>query len=73
MYELEKDEVRVELDFNKQDSENWWSFEPLTYLDLSLNSIQEIPGNIRMFEDLTILNVSGFKEKCVDRRSWFFF
>lgn len=59
MYELQKDEVQTELDFDKQqEGERWWSFEPLTYLDLSSNSIQQIPGRIKMFEDLNTLNVS---------------
>lgn len=59
MYELDKEEMQVEMNFNKQDEEPWWSFEPLTYLDLSSNVIQEIPANIKLFEDLTVLNVSG--------------
>lgn len=60
MYELGGDEACVEIDFAKQDndSEPWWSFKPLTYLDLSSNVIQQIPAQIKMFEDLTVLNVS---------------
>lgn len=59
MYELGGDEGHVEIDFSKQDnnSEPWWSFRPLTYLDLSSNVIQQIPAQIKMFEDLTVLNV----------------
>lgn len=60
MYELGKDEVQKELDFGKQqEGERWWSFQPLTYLDLSSNSIQQIPDKVKMFEDLTTVNVSG--------------
>lgn len=58
MYELGHDEVAVELDFNKQESDPWWNFKPLTYLDLSSNVIQELPAQIGVFEDLTTLNVS---------------
>lgn len=58
MYELGQDEVAVELDFNKQESDPWWNFKPLTYLDLSSNVIQELPAQISVFEDLTTLNVS---------------
>lgn len=66
MYELQKDEVQTELDFDKQqEGDRWWSFEPLTYLDLSSNSIQQIPGRIKMFEDLNTLNVSLFCFMCV--------
>lgn len=59
MYDLEKHEIQSELDFDNQDGERWWSFEPLNYLDLSSNCIKEIPGDIKMFEDLSILNVSN--------------
>lgn len=58
MYELDRDEVNVELDFNKQESDPWWNFKPLTYIDLSSNVILDIPAQIGMFEDLTTLNVS---------------
>lgn len=58
MYNLDKEEMKAEVDFGKQDSEPWWNFEPLNYLDLSSNVLQEIPGNIKMFEDLSVLNVS---------------
>lgn len=57
MYERGGDEVVVEIDFNKQDTDAWWNFKPLTYLDLSSNVLQEIPSQISMFEDLTTLNV----------------
>lgn len=57
MYDLEKDELQTEINFDEQDGEKWWSFEPLIYLDLSSNSIQQIPDKIKMFEDLTTLNV----------------
>lgn len=58
MYELDREEMQVELSFDKQESAPWWNFEPLNYLDLSSNVIQEIPANIKMFEDLAVLNVS---------------
>lgn len=58
MYDLTPEDTSKFIDFNKtQDEENWWQFTPLSYLDLSSNVLQEIPGKIGMFEDLTILNV----------------
>lgn len=62
MYDLDKDEMQVELDFNKQESEPWWTFQPLTYLDLSSNVIQAMPANIKIFEELSVLNVRDLDE-----------
>lgn len=59
MYELDKNEVTVDLDFNKQESDPWWNFKPLTYLDLSSNVLHELPAQVGIFEDLTTLNVSN--------------
>lgn len=58
MYEVRGDETLVTYDLSKTPEEPWWSFKPLTYLDLSSNVLQCIPGDIKMFEDLTVLNVS---------------
>ncbi|XP_044260698.1 leucine-rich repeat-containing protein 40-like isoform X2 [Tribolium madens] len=58
MYELTDEDTAKYIDFNKEpEEENWWQFKPLSYLDLSSNVLQEIPGKIGMFEDLTALNL----------------
>ena len=58
MYDLTPEDTATYIDFDKKpDEENWWHFKSLTYLDLSSNVLQEIPGKIGMFEDLTVLNV----------------
>lgn len=63
MYERTADDA-ISLEFDKAvvvddeaDDNNWWTFKPLAYLDLSSNVLRNIPSEIGMFEDLTVLNV----------------
>lgn len=64
MYDLDKDDLQLDMDFNKEEKESWWNFQPLTYMDLSSNVINEIPSSIKMFEELTVLNVSDLQVLC---------
>lgn len=54
MYETEI----VSCDLSNTPEEAWWSFTPLTLLDLSSNVLQSIPKEIKTFEDLSVLYVS---------------
>lgn len=54
MYETEI----VSCDLSNTPDEAWWSFSPLTLLDLSSNALHGIPKEIKTFEDLSVLNVS---------------
>lgn len=54
------DEKEVNLCFSSsgcKEDELWWNVQPLTNLDLSSNVLCEIPSEIGMFQDLTVLNV----------------
>lgn len=57
MYDVQGDPTIVSFDLSKPPEDPWWSFNPLTYLDLSSNVLHCIPKEIKIFEDLTVLNV----------------
>lgn len=57
MYDLNEKDGFVEYDLSKSPDDPWWSYKPLSYLDLSSNVLQELPNDIKMFEDLSVLNV----------------
>lgn len=65
MYDLEQEDTNVDYSRGKCVEDSWWSFKPLTYIDLSSNVIRELPGDINIFEDLTVLNV------CNHDRYWY--
>lgn len=50
-------EVKMDHDV---DEEKWWEHEPLTWLDLSSNSITKLPPQIKNLVTLTVLNVSKY-------------
>lgn len=58
IYDL-TDENAVNLDFNKPSKEEdmWWNIKPLTHLDLSSNVLTVLPGQIGVFQDLTVINL----------------
>ncbi|XP_060528637.1 leucine-rich repeat-containing protein 40-like [Cylas formicarius] len=58
MYDL-TDENAVNVDFNRvaKEDELWWNLKPLMNLDLSSNVLTEVPGQISIFQDLTIFNL----------------
>ena len=68
MYNSDKQVGFVDYNLDRSEDDTWWSYKPLTYLDLSSNVLREIPGEISMFEDLTELNVRVYVsvevEKC---------
>jgi len=47
-------------DFNQNDTEVWWSREPLKTLDLSSNSLTTLPNQIETLNYLIVLNVYFF-------------
>jgi hypothetical protein len=47
-------------DFNQNDTETWWSREPLKTLDLSSNSLTTLPNQIETLNYLIVLNVYFF-------------
>lgn len=60
MYDLNQTDGFVNYDLSKSPDDPWWSHKPLNYLDLSSNVLQELPEDIKIFEDLNVLNVSYF-------------
>lgn len=48
----------IKYDLSKSAEEPWWEMKPLTYLDLSSNTLIELPSKIGTFEDLLYMNVS---------------
>lgn len=58
MYESDDKNGFMEYDLSKSPDDAWWSYKPLNYLDLSSNVLDKLPENIKIFEDLTVLNVS---------------
>lgn len=49
----------IEIDFNRSSSDKpWWHSEAMCYLDVSSNTIQEIPPDIKNLPDLSTLLVS---------------
>ncbi|KRT78958.1 hypothetical protein AMK59_7353 [Oryctes borbonicus] len=57
MYNMNENEGFVEYDLSKSPDDAWWSYKPLNYLDLSSNAFQELPDDIKMFEDITVFNL----------------
>lgn len=58
IYEPDKAELALDYRINNADVQPWWSFQPLQHLDLSSNCLTDIPNNIKMFQELLVLNVS---------------
>ncbi|GJQ71783.1 hypothetical protein Trydic_g11476 [Trypoxylus dichotomus] len=57
MYNLNENDGLVEYDLSKSPDDAWWNYKPLNYLDFSSNTLQELPDDIKIFEDLTVLNL----------------
>ena len=51
-------EETKEVDFTRNDSNKWWTAEPLKTLDLSSNAIKVISGNVKFLQHLVNLKVS---------------
>jgi len=47
-------------DFNQNNTETWWTREPLKTLDLSSNSLTTLPKEIETLDYLLVLNVCFF-------------
>ncbi len=47
-------------DFTQNDTETWWTREPLKTLDLSSNSLTTLPDQIETLDYLIVLNVCSF-------------
>lgn len=54
--ELVLDETK-EVDFTRNDSNRWWTAEPLKTLDLSSNAIKVISGNVKFLQHLVNLKL----------------
>lgn len=57
MYETGGSESVKHFDMSKGTDDPWWTFQPLTYMDISSNVLVDIPPEIKMFEDMTVLNL----------------
>lgn len=61
MYEFSDQDYTNHVSFDRHSDENedtWWNFNPLTYIDLSSNLLQEVPKEIEMFGSLETCLVS---------------
>lgn len=58
LYVPDTEETTLNYRINNTEEQPWWSYQPLQNLDLSSNCLTDIPSDIKMFENLLVLNVS---------------